>query len=354
MFFLHNASPITLGVLLGLLSAVAFGVTTPIIARMGGAMGPFTTAALLYGGAVVMSLAIRTAATSRGGRPLVRRDLPAIIGVAVLGGAVAPVLLAVGIARTGGVTASLALNLEAIFTMFLAWLIHKEALGRRAIFGAIAMLGGGVLLAVDTGGRTDVQLLGLVAVTGATVAWAGDNTFSRSLSDADPSAVVLAKGVIGAVLTTTIALIIREPMPSLRDGLAIGACGATGYGLSLRLYLLAQRRMGAGRTASVFAAGPFIGAVVSFLVGDRAVSLWLELGALAFALGVYLHVTERHRHPHRHDPMSHEHLHRHDDGHHDHVHEPLVEGEHTHGHEHRATQHTHEHAPDLHHTHDHE
>ena len=354
MVSLRDASPISLGVVLGLLSAVAFGITTPIIARMGAGMGPFTTAALLYGGAAVISLALRTAATKRGGRPLVRRDLPAIAFVAVLGGAVAPVLLAVGIARTGGVTASLALNLEAIFTMFLAWLIHKESLGRQAIFGAIAMLGGGALLAIDTGGRTDVGLLGLVAVTGATIAWASDNTFSRSLSDADPSAVVLAKGAIGAVLTTTISLIIREPLPALSAGLAILACGATGYGLSLRLYLLAQQRMGAGRTASVFAAGPFIGAVVSWLAGDRAVSLWLELGALAFALGVYLHVTERHRHPHRHDPMTHEHLHRHDDGHHDHVHQPLVEGEHTHRHDHRATQHTHDHAPDLHHTHEHE
>ncbi len=353
MVSLRDASPITIGVLLGLLSAVAFGVTTPIIARMGGGMGPFTTAALLYGGAGIVSLAIRTTSRRRGGRPLVRRDLSAIIGVSVLGGAVAPVLLVMGIARTGGVTASLALNLEAIFTMFLAWLIHKEPLGRRALFGAIAMLGGGALLAIDTGGRTDVGFLGLVAVIGATVAWAGDNTLSRSLSDADPSAVVLAKGSFGAVLTTTIALSIREPMPSLRDGLAILACGATGYGLSLRLYLLAQRRMGAGRTASVFAAGPFIGAVVSWIGGERGVSLWLELGAVAFAIGVYLHVTERHQHPHRHDPMSHEHLHRHDDGHHDHVHEAVVEGEHTHPHDHRATQHTHEHAPDLHHTHDH-
>ncbi len=354
MASLRDASPITLGVLLGLLSAIAFGVTTPVIARMGGGMGPFTTAALLYGGALIISLAIRTASARRGGRPLLRRDVPAIVGVAVLGGAIAPVLLAVGIARTGGVTASLALNFEAIFTMFLAWLIHKESLGRRAILGAIAMLGGGALLAVDAGGRTDAQLLGLVAVTGATIAWAGDNTFSRSLSDADPSAVVLAKGAIGAVLTTTIAFIVHEPMPSLHAGLAILACGATGYGLSLRLYLLAQRRMGAGRTASVFAAGPFIGAVVSWLVGDRAVSPWLELGAVAFAFGVYLHVTERHRHPHRHDPMSHEHLHRHDDGHHDHVHQLVVEGEHTHPHHHQATQHIHDHAPDLHHTHDHE
>lgn len=46
-----------------------------------------------------------------------------------------------------------------------------------------------------------------------------------------------------------------EPAPASGAVLSLLALGATGYGLSLRLYLLAQRRIGAARTGSVFAAG---------------------------------------------------------------------------------------------------
>jgi hypothetical protein len=129
--------------------------------------------------------------------------------------------------------------------------------------------------------------------------------------------------------------------------------GASGYGLSLRFYLLAQRSFGAARTGSVFAAAPFVGAVIAFALGDRNVSLLPLGGAALMIAGVLLHITERHEHEHEHDALEHEHAHSHDDGHHDHTHTPMPAGMHSHLHTHEPVRHSHPHAPDLHHIHPH-
>ncbi len=123
-----------------------------------------------------------------------------------------------------------------------------------------------------------------------------------------------------------------------------------GFGFSLRLYLKAQRRLGAARTASVFALAPFVGALVATALGEP-LSPMLFVAALLMGIGVWLHATEHHGHFHQHEPMRHEHAHRHDDGHHVHTHDPMPDGEHSHVHEHGPHAHAHDHAEDLHHRH---
>jgi hypothetical protein len=129
--------------------------------------------------------------------------------------------------------------------------------------------------------------------------------------------------------------------------------GATGYGLSLRLYLLAQRAFGAARTGSVFAFAPFIGAALAVALGDKQAGWPLVLGAVLMFCGVILHLAESHEHEHVHEPLEHEHAHRHGDGHHEHVHDRLPFGEHSHSHRHGVRAHSHAHVPDPHHLHSH-
>jgi drug/metabolite transporter (DMT)-like permease len=259
-----------------------------------------------------------------------------------------------GLSRAGATASSLVLNFEAIFTVLLARAVYREHVGRRTALAALLMLAGGCLVGLDRfRGLGGIQIAGLAAVLAATASWALDNTATRGLSQENPVDVVAAKGALGALATTGLALVLGEPMPRLGQTLALLACGATGYGLSLRLYLLAQRRVGAVRTGSVFALGPFVGAALAWMLGDRQGGMFTALAALAFAIGVFLHITERHSHGHVHSPVEHEHAHRHDDGHHDHVHDPPFTGEHTHAHRHERVEHDHEHAPDIHHEHGH-
>jgi hypothetical protein len=92
-----------------------------------------------------------------------------------------------------------------------------------------------------------------------TAAWGVDNTLSRALADRDPGQLVMAKALFGATATLLLPILFGEPLPSASDALVLFAIGATGYGLSLRFYLLrsgllawqAQARCSPSRPSSV-------------------------------------------------------------------------------------------------------
>ncbi|MGO9711457.1 MAG: DMT family transporter [Polyangiaceae bacterium] len=340
------------GGVLALVAACAFGATAPLVQRFGAHLGPFETAALLYAGAAIAS-GIPLPGASSVGAPLRASNAGRILLVAIAGALVAPVCLAWGVQRTSATGASLLLNLEGLFTVLLARAFYREPIGPRVGFALAAMGAGGVVLVLARGGEGATSTLGALAVAGATLAWAADNLLTRPLAELEPSRVVLAKSSLGVLLASGLALAAREPVPPLAAALPLLACGGAGYGASLRLYLAAQRALGAARTASIFAAAPFVGALVAIALGDRPPALATGLAAALCAAGVVLHLTEHHSHAHSHAPLLHEHAHRHDDGHHDHVHDPPVAGEHSHPHRHEGITHEHDHAPDVHHGHDH-
>jgi drug/metabolite transporter (DMT)-like permease len=330
-------------ILAALIAALLFGASTPLAKLLVGDIAPILLAGLLYMGSGLGLWLLRLARDRRLSTPrLPAREWPWFLGAIAAGGVIGPVLLMYGLTRTSAANASLLLNLEAVFTIVLGALFYREHVGRRvAVAAAVMTAGGAVLLAGhDEGGPAG--LWGLLAVGVATLGWALDNALSRPLSDLDPAAVVAAKGAIGATASLGLAAGAGEPWPAA--GWATAALvlsGAVGYGASLRLYLLAQRRLGTGRTASVYAAAPFVGAAVARLAGQPLGRGALAGGAL-MAFGVYLHLTEQHEHEHRHD-----------DGHHVHTHDPMPPGEHSHAHRHEPVSHAHAHAPDVHHRHGH-
>jgi drug/metabolite transporter (DMT)-like permease len=245
------------------------------------------------------------------------------------------------------------LTLEAVFTALLAWRLYGETMDKRIAIAMLLLLLGGLTLVLEQGLAGDVALLGLLAVLLATVAWGIDNTLSRGVADRDPGQVVLAKATMAALATCLLALLFGESLPQSATALALLAIGATGYGLSLRLYLLAQRAFGAGRTGSVFAFAPFIGVIGTFAFGSRTGSWLLVLGGFFMLLGVLLHLFESHDHEHEHELLEHEHAHTHDDLHHLHWHTQMPIGSHSHWHRHEPMQHRHAHVPDSHHLHTH-
>ena len=344
--------PALRGGLLALVAAALFGISTPLVQRFGNGVGAFTTAALLYAGAALVGALSRQPA-GREAR-LQGADLGRLLAMAAFGAVIGPVALAWGLQHTSGTSASLLLTLEALFTAFLARRLYGETMDGRVWLAMALLLAGGMVLVLDQGRSGGAQLWGLLAVLLATAAWGVDNTLSRALAERDPGQVVLLKAVLGSAATVLLAVVFGEPLPALGVALALLAVGASGYGLSLRFYLLAQRAFGAARTGSVFAFAPFIGAAVAVLLGDRSGSGLMGLGSGLMLAGVLLHLAESHRHVHLHTALLHEHAHRHDDGHHqDHSHDPVPEGEHSHLHQHQPTRHSHAHVPDAHHTHTH-
>jgi drug/metabolite transporter (DMT)-like permease len=351
------SGPVLRGGLLALLAAGLFGISTPLVKSFGVGLGPLFTASLLYAGAALAGALLRQPVQAEA--TLMRTDLPRLLAMAFFGAVLGPVALAWGLQRTSGTSASLMLSLEAFFTALLAWRLYHETMDRRVWTAMALLLAGGMVLVFDQGQLGALEVAGLLAVLLATAAWGADNSLSRALADKDPGLVVLCKAALGATCTGVLAWLAAEPWPKATAALALLAIGATGYGLSLRFYLLAQRTFGAARTGSVFSFAPFMGAVVAIALGERSVGMLTLLGAVLMVAGVVLHLAESHGHAHQHDLLEHEHAHTHDDGHHSHDHSPTQHhptgptGSHSHWHRHEPLQHTHAHAPDAHHQHRH-
>jgi len=77
-----------------------------------------------------------------------------LLGIVVIGGGIGPVLMLIGLTRVSGVTGSLLLNLEAVFTMALAVSVYGERLRwSEAVAAVVVMLlgfvGYGVSIVLD-------------------------------------------------------------------------------------------------------------------------------------------------------------------------------------------------------------
>lgn len=340
-------STIGRGVVLAAAAAVLFGLSAPLIQRGSGGSGALASGALIYFGAAVVAFSIGVR-RERSDVPIRWTSWRRIVTVALLGGTAAPALLVLGLKWTDAATGALLLTLEAPFTIGLARLVHREYVGWRALAGALVIICASILLA---GGHWSerTSVIGAALIAAAALAWASDNVLSRRLADYDPLSVVVYKGALGGGAAAAAAFSMHDAWPRVAEMLLLLGVGGLGFGLSLWLYLRAQRLIGAARTASVFATAPFVGAMVAVVLGMSQPSWVLLASSGLIMVGLWLHGGERHDHWHAHRSLEHEHLHTHDDGHHDHSHDPMPSGPHAHVHNHGVTAHAHEHGEDLHH-----
>jgi drug/metabolite transporter (DMT)-like permease len=342
---------------MGIASAVLFGASTPLAKLLlGGDMDPWLLAGLLYAGSgaglALVHASRRVLGLGTPETPLGRTDLPWLVAVVVCGGIAGPLLLMVGLVTTDASAASLLLNLEGLATMAIAWLVFRENVDRRLLFGAGLILAGAVLLSWQ-GGPGGLGL-GALAIAGACLAWGIDNNLTRKLSSADPVQIAMIKGLVAGAVNFALALARGAALPDLSIVGSAAILGFFGYGVSLVLFVLALRHLGSARTGAYFSTAPFVGAALAILIFREPLTVQLVIAGVLMGIGVYLHLSEMHEHEHVHEPMEHDHLHDHDE-HHQHAHaEGDPPGEpHSHRHRHEALRHRHAHYPDLHHRHDH-
>ncbi len=354
-----------IGVLAALVSAFLFGAGTPLakglLKGLLGQVSPWLLAGLLYAGSglgLLIYRRIQKLPTPR----LNRHETLWLLAAIVCGGGAAPVLLMFGLSGMAASHASLLLNAEAVLTTLLAWALFKEHLGSRIVLGMVLIVAGAMLLSWPQGGagtavRPD-ELWPALAVLLACFFWALDNNFTRKVAHADASWIACVKGLCAGVTNLVLAFLLGATLPSLAGISAAMVVGFLAYGVSLALFVVALRHLGASRTGAYFSVAPFVGALVSILLFAEPVTWQLLAASTLMALGVWLHLTEHHEHAHKHAAHSHAHphVHAHDQhGHHVHAH---ASGEdsaepHAHAHHHEALSHDHAHYPDAHHRHGH-
>lgn len=343
-----------------LAAALLFGASTPLAKLLVGDIPPLLLAGLLYLGSglgLSVVLALRRARARARRHPtthlgIPRAELPWLVGAIVFGGVLGPALLMFGLTQTSGAAASLLLSVEGVLTAVIAWMVFKENADRQIVLGMVAIVVGGVLLSWEPGGAAFST--GALFILGACLCWAIDNNLTRKVSTNDAMLVAGLKGLAAGACNTALAFAAGAPMPALA---AIGSSlvvGFFGYGLSLTLFVVGLRVLGTARTGAYFSVAPLFGVVLSLAIWPGVPGPLFWLAAASMALGVWLHVRERHLHEHTHEPIEHTHQHRHD-VHHQHEHRLAWNDDepHAHPHRHDVLTHGHPHYPDIHHRHSH-
>ncbi|MBC7724557.1 MAG: EamA family transporter [Burkholderiaceae bacterium] len=339
------------GVQAALLSAVLFGAGTPAAKMLLDSVSPWLLAGLLYTGSGIGLGLIRLIRRSPRVH-LARNEYLPLGGAILFGGVLGPVLLLVGLVNIPASGASLLLNAEGVFTALLAWFVFTENFDRRIALGMLAIVAGAVVLSVPSGAEFGSPWPSL-AVLGACLCWGIDNNLTRKVALNDATWLAAVKGGVAGPVNLILAFLLGAQLPDLGNIAAAMVVGFFAYGVSLVLFIIALRHVGTARAGAYFSVAPFFGAILAIALGE-ALTLPLLIAGMLMAIGVWLHLTERHEHEHTHEPITHDHWHVHDE-HHQHGHaEPVAAGtRHRHEHTHDALTHTHEHYPDSHHRHGH-
>jgi len=332
-------------------AALLFGAGTPLAKLLLGSVGPWMLAGLFYLGSGVGLTLYRMAAKAAPVK-LAKGEAVWLGGATLAGGVVGPLLLMAGLSGMPASGASLLLNAEGVFTAVLAWVAFRENFDYRIALGMALIAAGAVVLSWP-GELSFSAMWPALAVLGACFAWGVDNNLTRKVSLNEATWIASIKGLVAGSVNLALALAVGDKIPDGGTVAAAMSVGFMSYGVSLALFVVGLRHLGAARTGAYFSVAPFFGSALA-LLGGEPITIGLTVAGLLMGAGVWLHLTEKHEHAHDHGAMEHDHEHEHD-GHHQHVH---ADGEHTvgkhaHAHRHHPMSHFHAHYPDAHHRHSH-
>ena len=358
------------GVSYALAAALLFGMGTPLAKLLLASVHPLMLAALLYLGSGLGLAGVRAIRREHAVLPQGTQWLW-LAGAVLAGGVVGPVLLMWGLSSFNAADASLLLNSEGVLTALLAWFVFRENFDRRIALGMLAIVAGGLVLSWPRGGDPNNGMGGgsvvsALLVVAACLAWAIDNNLTRKLALLDAGFIAMVKGLVAGSVNLGLALLTGASLPAAGVVAQAALLGFASYGASLVLFVLALRHLGTARTGAYFSVAPFAGALLALPLLGEPLTLPLLAGGALMAIGVALHLTEKHAHAHVHEALVHDHEHRHGgieggDVHHAHTHtgqgqdlDPVMPGaSHSHVHQHLPLAHSHAHFPDAHHRHGH-
>ncbi|MBR3665460.1 MAG: EamA family transporter [Desulfovibrio sp.] len=320
-------------ILYALLAAAFYAINVPLSKLLLNHVEPTTMAALLYLGAGI-GIGIMSLGSCQHGEKLSKKDLPFVIGMIVLDIS-APIFLMLGISFGSSSNASLLGNFEIVATTVIALFLFKETVTKR-LWGAIVLITASSILLSFEGTESLTFSLGSLYVLLAAACWGLENNCTRTISSKSTYEIVMMKGICCGLGSLLIALIMGEQIPKLQYVVLALILGYVAYGLSIFLYVRAQRVLGAAKTSAYYAIAPFIGAFLSFIILHEKLTevylLALTIMLAGTALVVVDTMIRKHAHAHQHTF-----IHTHNGSTHSHT------ITHQHSHSHLITEGTHRH-----------
>lgn len=322
-----------------LAAAVFYAISTPFSKVLMNHVAPTFMAAFLYLGAGVgvgMMYLFHIKNEEKSER-LIKQDLPYTIGMIVLDIA-APIFLMIGINIGTASNASLLGNFEIVTTTFIALLVFKEKVSGKLWLAIGFITLSSIVLSFE--GSESLQFsVGSLFVILAACCWGLENNCTRKISDKSTYEIVFLKGVFSGGGALVIAMLLGEKLPAAAYIAAVMLLGFVAYGLSIFLYIRAQRDLGAAKTSAYYAAAPFVGSFLAFAVNGEKLAAAYFIGLALMLAGtvfvVYDTMGKRHLHSH-----THKIVHTHDGVTHTHV----ITHEHVHNHLGNEENHNHKHG----------
>ncbi len=280
-------------ILLAILAAVLYAISTPVSKVMLQVVPPTMVAAFLYLGAGIgvgtMMIVRRERKRSSTEERLHRRDIPYTAAMVVLD-IVAPILMMYGLKTCSAANTSLLNNFEIVATALIALLFFHESVERKLWMAIILVTTASILLSLDDGsiGEALTFSQGSLFVLGATICWGLENNCIRQIADRDPMEIVTIKGFGSGLGALVIAFSVGESLPHWMHIAVILLLGYVAYGLSIYCYTYAQRKIGAAKTSTYYALAPFISALLSILLLGEPITWIFIIASVIMVIGCWI------------------------------------------------------------------
>lgn len=253
-----------------LLAAVLFSISTPLSKKLMENIPPSFMAAFLYLGAGVGVgiMYIFNYKKEDKSLKLDKSDFKytiAMIGLDIL----APLLLMLGIKLGSASNASLLENFEIVATSLIALIIFKEKISYKLWIAIFFIIISSFILTFDDKTSLDFSI-GSIFVLLATISWGLENNCTKKISEKSTYQIVTLKGIFSGLGSLFIGLLLKEKIINYKYIFLAMILGFVAYGLSIFLYVRAQRDLGASKTSAYYSVAPFVGAFLAFLInGER-------------------------------------------------------------------------------------
>ena len=284
------------GILFAALAAVFYALNAPLSKLLLRTVSPTMLAALLYLGAGVGMGALYIFREKAGGhaneKKLSAKDLPYTVMMVLLDIA-APIALMYGLLNTTSANAALLNNFEIAATSVIALLFFGEVISKRLWLGIGLVTAASIILSIQDVSSFRFSL-GSVYVLIACLCWGLENNCTRMMSSKNPMQIVVIKGLFSGAGALAIALMLGETLPAAGAALLCLCLGFVTYGLSIYLYIHAQRDLGAAKTSAYYAIAPFVGAALSFLIFLELPTLQFMAALTVMALGTWFVSVDSH------------------------------------------------------------
>lgn len=252
-------------ILLGLFSAFLFGLSTPLSKVIIVSTDPLALASLYYlaSGLILIPFALPKIKDEFKKLKTHPKDIGRLLGTFVFGGILAPVFLLSGLRSTAAASTSLLLNLETAATALLAHFLFQERLMKKDWLGALGIITAGCILVFERGW---VLNLGSLWIVGACFCWGLDNNFTAKIRAVSPTTNAFLKGLVAGLFNMILAFTLHAKWPALNHNLlGVLLIGMLSFGVSITLYIMCARKIGAFRSQILFATSPFWGVIIALL-----------------------------------------------------------------------------------------